>query len=273
MITAIQTFMQTYEKVHHYTVSFTNTAHEQNFQAKIKALSRGEKLSPTPDITPLAYSLKINAPKTRVPTIAFLYDPAGEAFNRDANISLQTYCKYIHGCIFVIDPCAIPAYRRVHQHDIELIRDALGPSEGDVEEVYDRSIKLLETYHRVKRIGYYRIPVAVVVTKTDAFGLQDKIGIPAAQRFMAGNPAYQTETEAINVLVQAFLRQYGLDNLLRKLKEDFSEVRYFSCSALGRLPFDIDKRTFTPTGVLEPLEWLFTRTRVVMKTRKKLEER
>jgi Double-GTPase 2 len=268
IVTAIQAFQQTYEKVHHYTISFTNAAHEQNFQARIASLSRGEKLAPTPEITPLAYSLKIKAPKKRVPTIAFIYDPAGEAFNRDATISLQTYCKYIHACIFVIDPCAIPAYRRVYQHDIELIRDALGPSEGDVEEVYDRSIKMLETYRKVKRIGSYRIPIAVVVTKADALGLQDKIGMPAAQGLTESNAAYQTPAEAINFLVQDFLHQYGLDNLMRKLKEDFSEVRYFSCSALGRLPSDTDKSAFTPTGVLEPLEWLFVRTRAVKDTAK-----
>lgn len=263
IVTATQAFKNTYEKEHGYAISFTNPVDRQNFESRIRQLSMGVQLAKTSEISPQAYNLEIKAPQTQIPTIVFIYDAAGEAFATDAEISLQTYYKYIHACIFIIDPCAIPAYRRTHYNDIECIRRALGPSSLDVTEVYDRMIRMLEIYRGLKRSGSYKLPAAVVVTKVDALGLQDEIGIPAVQRLMTNDWSYKTQEEASNALILDFLQKYGFANLLRDLEMHFSEIRYFSCSALGRLPLEENKAAFISTGVLDPLVWLFARTGVI----------
>lgn len=263
LVTATQEFMKVYGQMHDYKISFTNPIHEDNFQQRVELLAVGARLDKTMDMTPQAYSLNICAPKRRVPTLAFLYDASGEVFRTDADLGLQAYYQYAHACILIIDPCAIPAFRRVHQQAIESLHTSLGPSELDVTQVYDRLIRMLEVYRGLNTWGTYKIPLAVVVTKVDALGLWDEIGLPAVQRLIASDASYQTQQAAMSSLVLAFLHKYGLTNMLHDIEMQFSEAQYFSCSALGRLPTESNTTTFVPAGVLEPLEWLFMRTGVI----------
>ncbi len=264
IITAVNAFMQTYgTPPSNYEISFTEPRQRLHFESSIAQLQQGGKLAKTPDLAPEAYNLKIKVPGVHVPKLLFMYDAAGETFSTDAYTGLQAYYRYVRGIIFVVDPCAISTYRRHHQQEIDPIRGALGPSDLDIEEVCNRMLRAVEIY-RVERIaGRYRVPVAVVMTKIDALGLEDEVGIPAAQRLLATCPSAMTQEDAINELVQRFLRKYGLSNFMDQLESRFSEVRYFSCSALGRLPSDMDKRAFVSVHVLDPLVWLLSRNGVI----------
>ena len=44
--------------------------------------------------------------------------------------------------------------------------------------------------------------------------------------------------------------------MVRDLYLQFRDVRFFSCTALGRMPDEDDHSPFTPSGVLEPLLWI-----------------
>ena len=222
-------------------------------------------MAKTPDVAPEAFNLKIEIPGVRVPKLLFMYDAAGETFSTDSHMNLQAYYKYIKGMLIVIDPCAISSYRRYHRDEIEPIRDSLGPSELDIEEVCNRMLRAVEMYRLERVAEQYSVPVAVVLTKVDALGLENEVGLHAAQQLLASHPSSMTYEDAINVLVQNFFRQHGLSNFMDQLESRFSEVRYFSCSALGRLPTNIDKSAFVSIRVLDPLVWLLSRTGVIKK--------
>jgi hypothetical protein len=72
-----------------------------------------------------------------------------------------------------------------------------------------------------------------------------------------------TEADAIDQLVRNFLITYDLQNFVRDLGLQFAKVRFFSCSALGRLPDPTDTRTFEPVRVLEPLSWVLDELGVI----------
>lgn len=263
IVMATREFKQTYTHEYGYTVAFTDEVHEQNFETNLQRLETGHELLKTVDVVPQAYNLKVRVPKTRVPKLAYVYDAAGEAFNTNDNTSLQEYYKYIDGIIFVIDPCAIATYRTIHQTDIELLRESLRPSSLDVMQTYERMMQMFEASIGLRKGKRYTQPIAVVVTKVDALGLEDEIGTSAAHALMAQDPSIVLEEEAISTLVRDFLCTYHLDNFVRDLELHFANVKYFSCSALGRLPMQNDTRSFMPIRVLEPLVWLFTHAKVI----------
>ncbi len=60
-----------------------------------------------------------------------------------------------------------------------------------------------------------------------------------------------------------FLRNYGLGNFMRDVESQFAHVKYFSCSALGRLPTQADTRSFQPIRVLDPLVWLLVNAKAI----------
>jgi hypothetical protein len=102
-----------------------------------------------------------------------------------------------------------------------------------------------------------------VVTKVDALNLEFEIGSVAAQSVMSANPSITSEGDAINMLVRNFLAQNDLDHFVRDIELQFSNVRYFSCSALGRLPVAGDNSAFMPTRVADPLIWLLSRAKAI----------
>jgi hypothetical protein len=265
IITSLDTFIATYINNYGYKINFTNLVYQGNFNIRKRELAHGQRPAPTHEIVPLAFSLKIEAPRKRVPAIAFFYDPAGEIVQSDVHMIRQKYYKYVHGCIFVIDPCSIPAYYIAHKQEIDQLRSVLGPSRlSTADEIMSQLTKTLERYRDIKRWGRYPMSVAVVITKVDALGLENVIGLTAAE-IQARMEKDKTPGDAMHTLVQDFLEQHGLSNLVRRLDWEFSDVRYFACSALGRLPVDSDKSAFVPHGVLEPLEWLLRNTRIIDK--------
>lgn len=267
IVMATNEFKQIYED-NHYAINFTDPRHQHDFEANLHRLTTGRELMKTPDIVPQAYNLQIKAPRSLVPKFAYIYDAAGEAFNTSENTDSQVYYKYIDGIIFMIDPCAVPTYRRIHKGDIELVRDALRPSVLDVMSAYERMKQMFEASVGIKK-GRYTHPIAVVVSKVDALDLEEVIGAPAARKLMAQNPSLKTEEDAIHLLVRDFLCQYGLDHFVREMELHYGNVRYFSCSALGRLPIQNDSSSFVPMRVVDPLVWLLSKTKTVQLVHKR----
>lgn len=94
--------------------------------------------------------------------------------------------------------------------------------------------------------------VAVVFTKCDIPGLEEKIGETAVRKYMQlKNIA--SRYDVINQLCEDFLKEYEEENFLNGIKSKFKSVQFFACSALGHLP---NGMKFAPEGVDEPLLWL-----------------
>ena len=80
--------------------------------------------------------------------------------------------------------------------------------------------------------------------------LEEKAGLPAAEELMKQNPSIRTMDDAISHVVEQFLQEHGMSNLTIDMKNQFSRVKYFSCSAIGA------DDEYEPQRVLDPLVWL-----------------
>lgn len=263
IVMATKEFKQNYENAHHYTIGFTDSKHELDYSENVKRLSFGHELLKTTEIVAHAYNLKIQSPKARVPKLAYIYDAAGEAFNTSENTRMQEYYKYIDGIIFVIDPFSIAGYRHMHENEIQFYQNLIRPSLLDVMQAYERMFQMFEDSVGLKKGRRFAHPIAVVVTKVDALNLEMEIGSYAARNLMAHDPSITTEQDAINILVRDFLNRYGLDHFVRDAEMQFSNIRYFSCSALGRMPVAGNSRSFVPIRVADPLIWLLARAKAI----------
>jgi hypothetical protein len=267
MFMAIKAFKEKFEQSLDYRIVFMDQKDKENFKQNEIRLSQGRVLLKTPDVPIPAYNLEIKAPDALVPKLAYVYDVAGETFYSEDKLQLQRHFLYNQGIIFVIDPCAIPEYRCKHEQEISRQRKVLWPSPLKVTDVYDRMMSMFNT---VARGRIHSIPVAIVINKVDALGLENEIGTKAISSLSSPVSGSLNTGDAINLLVREFLYDHGLGNFVRDLEAHFSYVRYFSCSALGRLPDANDTSSFTPIRVLEPLEWLLTCTRTVRSRQKYL---
>jgi hypothetical protein len=259
MIMSIQELRQALKTVYDISVSFPDPTHQHIFQQGLHLLARGRVLPMTSDQIPSAFNMLFKAPRLLFQEkLLYLYDVQGEAFGSMERLSRQEYYKYTKGIIFMIDLFSIPKYYDEHRREIEAVRTSLRPATLGVEETYDRMIEMLDS-----TVGFrnrFSIPVAVVVNKVDALNLEDEIGEVAAQTYMQQHPSISRD-EAMTTVVREFLLKYGLENFVHNLEARFTYRRYFSCSALGRLPSPIDTSPFVPVRVLEPLVWLLTSAR------------
>jgi hypothetical protein len=263
MTSALNSLITTYNSTRQYHFSFLNRLQEANFTTTVQRLQHGQTPPKTPEDVPLAYTVKMDVPRGLVPKILYLYDAGGEAYNANERTDLQTYYKYVCGLIFIIDPCAITRFRHQHAQQINALTTSLRPCTSEIMQVHDRMMRMLEKSQGVRKRTRYPFPIAVVVTKVDALALEYTIGAQAARYLMSKDPTYTTEGDAIHDLVQVFLRNYGLSDLLRNLEYHFSHVRYFSCSSLGRLPSEINTSAFVPLRTLDPFLWLLSQGGII----------
>jgi hypothetical protein len=263
IVASTDALISTYTSLYNYRFAFTEPHHESEFRRNIQKLMYGETLAPTPEVAPPAITLKMDVRGVPVPKMLYVYDAAGEAYNSNARTNLQSYYKHICGLIFIVDPCAITLFRLKYEKEIDAIAATLRPCQTEIMQVHDRMMRMLERTRGIRKWGRYRFPIAVVITKVDALGLERVIGTDAANLLMAKDRSYANEGDAINVLVQEFLRQYGLSDLLRNLEYHFSAVRYFSCSVLGYSAGSTGQCNFLPTRILDPLSWLLGKAHVV----------
>ncbi|MGH2487224.1 MAG: TRAFAC clade GTPase domain-containing protein, partial [Ktedonobacterales bacterium] len=267
IVTATRELIDSYGRTHGYDVSFVNQLHANEYQERLRQLSSGQVLLKTADLRPQAYNLRIKKQRSHgVPKLTYVYDPAGEVFGNIAHTTEQGYYEYIDGIVFILDPFAIPAYRARHQAEVDQYRTSIRPSDMDVELVYSRFIEALESLKSSRGVGVGMSngqPLAVVVTKVDACGLEQEIGSPAARIIMAKDPSIGVEQDAISLLVRQFLIANNLGNFVRDAESQFHNVKYFSCSALGRMPGPGLSAGFTSTRVADPLVWLLGNARAL----------
>jgi hypothetical protein len=211
--------------------------------------------------------LKIKAPGIAASREVYLYDPPGEVFSDSQHLSKQRYYAYSDGLIFLIDPWTLPAFRRRWQKRAPFEHERLL---ADVEnigvmQVYERVMQAFEVHVGVMKNERYTQPVAVVITRSDMFDLEDEIGERAARSLMRSDPRFTSKADARHWLVRKFLCTYEMDNLVRDIEAHFACVRYFSCPTLegGHIPQG-EANTFAGRQVMSPLLWMLRQTGVVV---------
>jgi len=267
ILTATRTFKDLYQNRYGYTVEFARDQSTREYTQKLESLQQTgflEGTRPTEHVT-RAYTMKIQAPRAPLANLVYLYDAPGEAYMTTHNAGEQKYFTYVTGIIFVVDPFFIPEYRM--QHTAEFRRyEARGLHFDlglDPQIVYERMFSMFEEKVGLSRGKAFPHPLAVVVSKADAFSMELEIGSSAARGLMSRDAKITGEEDALNILVQDFLTRYGQGPLVQNINRQFKQVRYFSCSALGRMSADGNRSPATPRRVEAPLLWLLAKAHAI----------
>ena len=177
-------------------------------EQQIDTLRDGGRLVKTSDADDNVSAVTMRASSTlnTMDRLLYVYDAAGEHYGTEDRAMQQIYFRYVGGVFLVVDPFSLDVVRTTYADEIEAQRTSIAPSLNPPEDIYGRMLDVLRTYGRKK---IETVPVAVIMTKTDALDLDDKIGHTAAQRLMARFPTIRDESDALHILVQQFLQDNG----------------------------------------------------------------
>jgi GTPase SAR1 family protein len=205
--------------------------------------------------TPAVYEWKYRTKNTTASTIFSFYDSAGEDISRQDQAMMQQYLGQSSGVILLLDPFAFP------ENVARAEERGAGTAGADTpESALDGITYVLQTTHNVKRNKKIKVPLAVVISKIDAFFDQVPPNHPLRQAADTDGVYDLTESQTIHDHVAAMITQWGGDGLLRKLENEYSNYRLFGVSALGAEPEyrsgEVNTRGLLPHRVADPLLWL-----------------
>lgn len=212
---------------------------ERLFAACKEAFASGQLIAKTAEYSPNAF-LAALVDSRRRRAVVYAYDAAGELFQGTDQLQRQEYYSYLHGIMLVIDPYSLP--QALQENGADLVQPGR-PSSEQPEAVYGRMVETLRGFSG--QTGQLSHPLAVVLTKTDA--------LAGSAQLQGGGT--DRARDAASAAVKQWLEQHGAGNLVRTIHKDFTDVKYFACSALGRMPGE-SSRPFVPVGVLRPFAWL-----------------
>ena len=216
----------------------------------------------------------VNKKKTRPDMRLFFYDPAGEVYNVGDNYAFLHCLDLMDGTVILIDPLSIPKIRNRYSNEqlkqsntanFQIGRDTRDVVQYLKEEIYQRTYRDYEYEKRNSNDEHFYLDglekeekehhyarCAVVITKCDAFDLDELFGEAAIQRELSSHPELSYENAMDAVCVRMLQETWGSE--LQFLKEIFADVRCFSVSSFGCMPGDGKK--FDPQRVELPLFWL-----------------
>lgn len=227
------------------SVEFPENRHRLLFDACREAFLRGEVLTKTAELSPDAFLVKIKGGRGEH-RLLYVYDAAGELFERGDVLRGHEYFSYVHCILFLIDPFSLPQIRIDLAREIAGSADSIKPSDEPPMEVYERMVTNLRQLSGAKDRLVPRL--AVILTKVDALGVEFQVAEETRTAQFEPKPDSYPESTG----VKKWLVAHGEGNLVRAIDNDFGEVRYFACSALGHMP---DGKPFVPRGALRPLSW------------------
>ena len=181
-----------------------------------------------------------------------LCDVAGELFDATASNTRNTMIgfRYANAFILIIDPLSISAYRNEVSKETDLTK--YNGCVQPIDEMVDTFIRTLQNMFSIKANTMLDTDVAVVFTKADIPGLDEKIGESAVLKKAPGLNQ-RTRYAAQNKLCEQFLRDYNEEGFLNNLKSRFKSIQFFTCSALGHIE---NGQPFIAKNVEEPFFWL-----------------
>lgn len=220
----------------------------ESFSRIVDGLRHGTLPAKTVDQAAPALQAQLQAGRKR--TLLYAYDLAGELYADADDVRSTGSLDNIRGVLLVVDPASIQALEIQRRRELDGARGDLKPSPERPADVYAR---LLNSLRERGLRGRIRAPLAVVVTKSDALGVEEAL--------VAFEDAEDADRLQGDPRVRAWLLEQGETNLVALAEQDFSRVGWFSASALGRMP-DSSGRPFTPTGTLEPFAWILRHNRI-----------
>lgn len=207
----------------------------------------------TSERNPRAFCMNLTGPKLKQGKQIYLYDPAGEVFEKDDSLGRFRYYDYMQGVLLLIDPFSIPYLNRLLADGLKEQEQTFQVCREEIENYYGRFINGLKGISQIKEHEIHNAACAVVLTKSDAFGLESRLGEIPRQNLMKKMPGLSRE-DAMDHLCREHLKYWGMGHLLELIDEQFRVSRCFSVSAFGHQP--APAMPFTPVRVLEPFLWL-----------------
>ena len=191
-----------------------------------------------------------------VSTLLSFYDSAGEDLATEDRALGQHYLAATSGVILLLDPFGFSGNRE------RALKSGVDPGSltTSPETVLRALTTVLQTAEKTKKNKKIKQPVAVVVSKIDAFF--DDIPADHPMRRASSKLGYFDEQESLSIHdhVAAMIEQWGGDGLLRMLDSNYENFRLFGASALGAEPGyqnqKVNARGLLPHRVGEPLLWL-----------------
>jgi GTPase SAR1 family protein len=230
-------------------MEFPEKKHRTLYEHCDRNFMSGALLGKTAEDSPDAFLVKLNDGGGE--KLLYIYDAAGELYQQTDALRRHEYYSYTHGVLFLLDPFSLPQVQIDFEHDLRTAAAQVKPCEERSQDVYDRMIGTLRQFSKMSG-SFGAVPIAVVITKADAFGL-------AADIESTGNGnginEKHKDDDPESLSVRQWLISHGEGNLVRSIEHDFKKVHYFHCSALGRLP-DSGSAPFVPEGVIDPLSWV-----------------
>ncbi len=177
----------------------------------------------------------------------YAYDVAGEVYEAEDKVRGLQFLARSAGIVLLVDPFSIPRVAADHADELATVAQHVLPSSQDPMHVFERLLATL-TEAGSRTTG---MPLAIVLAKTDACGIDDEIERLATAVGFDQAP-------------RAWLEANGAGNLVRTIDQQFKHVGWFSISALGRMPAPGDNSAFVPRGSLAPLLWILARCNIHM---------
>lgn len=227
---------------------------EDLYATNMNAISQGynpPKTDATADNMQMKYyQFNLDPIKGNVGNFISLCDMPGEVFRSDTDLA-QIGLTHADGFILVIDPLSIQEYRDELSKDGNFDAYAYGASDMPMDEVTTMLLSTLDNMLHKNGAVVKKI-CAVVFTKLDIPGLEEKIGETAVNNYITLNNGID-KAKATNAVCEQFLLDYGENNFLQVLKQKFTDFRFFTCAPLGH---NENGTQFNPIRVEESVLWL-----------------
>ncbi|MEI6513628.1 MAG: hypothetical protein WCO51_10195 [bacterium] len=250
-------FMAQKEMIDHFQMAnFSDMvyadASQQNFiENRIANLLNGQPVPKTPEVAPKAVHIQLKKKFRPVPQSLYFYDVAGEAFRTDRDASSHAFYDHIDAIIFVIDPLSIEMFSDKYHDQVQ--EQHLDACDIPPQDAYPRMLASLSSYCSQGASGFKNARIAVTLAKDDLFGIAQEIDEIVAS--LPDEKKGESQSNKRNRAVREWLLRYDEGHIVRLLETDFRSVRFFSVSALGRVPDPNNHSTFVGWRVLDPVIW------------------
>ena len=211
----------------------------QELEGNMQRLQRGQVLAKTVNQT-MAFGLSARLSR-RWRHLLYLYDAPGEDFLTMQRLGQKQSFQHTSGIILLVDPFSLPGLASHRDKSMSQV-----VSEVPLQQVVETLLAGVNTLLVKQPTDTCNVPLAVVINKVDA--------LPVAELpFLS---ALQTGSEAGTEACRQALDRLGANRILPALEHKFTKIKFFSCSALGRMPDPDNASPFQPLGVTEPFLWL-----------------
>ena len=193
-------------------------------------------------------------------TVFSFYDSAGEDLADLQDFESQQYLKSANGLILLLDPFAFPHNQNAAKSKGINAADASSAEYTSPETVMSNLTEVLRAAHAVKSTKKIKIPIAIAVSKIDAFFDEIPQQSPIRRQAPESNVFDEQDSLDVHEHMIALIQKWGGDNLVRKVEQEFETFRFFGVSALGAEPNyqsgAMNDRGLLPHRVADPLLWL-----------------